>query len=265
MNSLLSGRLRFGVWTLAGVAITVLLLPLAALVARTPWSSFHDVMSDSRVLDAIGLTAITSVITAGLAVAIGVPLAGVLAATSGRAASVLRALVIVPLVLPPVASGIALVSLLGRRGVIGQVLDDAFDITLLGTPAAVVIAQLFVSLPFLIITVEAGFRTVDERQLESAATLGASPFNRWRLIGLPMIGPSLVAGAALTWARAVGELGATLTFAGSLPGRSRTVPTEVLLLLETNPGAANVLSVVLLATCGAMLIGLRHHWLGRLL
>lgn len=265
MTSVLAGRLRYIVWPLAVVATSVLVLPLLALVLRTPYSSAFEQLTDDRVLDAVRLTVITSVTTTALAILLGVPLAAVLAATKGPFTSALRAVATVPLVLPPVAGGIALVSLLGRRGVLGTALDDYLGVTLLGTPAAVVIAQLFVSLPFLVISVEAGFRTIDERQLESAATLGASPLQRWRLVGLPMLLPALGAGAILTWARAVGELGATITFAGSLPGRSRTMPTEILLLLETNPGAANVLSVVLVIVSAAVLIGLRGRWLGRVI
>jgi molybdate transport system permease protein len=127
-----------------------------------------------------------------------------------------------------------------------------------------VIAQLFVSLPFLVITVESGFYAIDGKQLDAAATLGASPFQCWRRVGIPMLRPALVAGATLTLARAVGELGATITFAGSLPGQSRTVPTEVLLLLETDPDAANVLAVMLLVISAVVLVALRGRWLGKI-
>jgi len=264
VRSLIDSRLKYIVIPLAILAAATLVLPLLALVIRTPFSSFFDQLGQDRVRDALRVTAITSSVTTLFAIVLGVPLAAVLAATKGPLTTALRAIATVPMVLPPVAGGIALVSLLGRRGVLGSTLDDQLGITLLGTPAGVVIAQLFVSLPFLVVAVEAGFHSINVRQLDAAATLGASPLQRWRLVGLPMLRPALVAGATLTWARAVGELGATITFAGSLPGQSRTVPTEVLLLIETDPGAANVLSVVLLIVSAGVLIGLRGRWLGRI-
>lgn len=264
MRSLVSGRLKFVIIPLATLATAMLVLPLLALVIRTPFSSFFEQLGQERIRDALRVTAITSTTTTFFAVLLGVPLAAVLAATKGPLTTALRAVTTVPMVLPPVAGGIALVSLLGRRGVLGSTLDEQLGVTLLGTPAAVVIAQLFVSLPFLVIAVEAGFHSINVRQLDAAATLGASPVQRWLLVGLPMLRPALVAGATLTWARAVGELGATITFAGSLPGQSRTVPTEVLLLIETEPGAANVLSVILLVVSAGVLIGLRGRWLGRI-
>ncbi|MDG2263280.1 MAG: ABC transporter permease subunit [Actinomycetota bacterium] len=264
MRSLIDSRMKYVVLPMAALAIATLVLPLVALVIRTPFGSFFDHLGQERTRDALRVTAITSSVTTLCAIAFGVPLAAVLAAKKGPLTTALRAIVTVPMVLPPVAGGIALVSLLGRRGVLGSALDEQFGLTLLGTPAGVVIAQLFVSLPFLVVAVEAGFHSINVRQLDAAATLGASPSQRWRLVGLPMLRPALIAGATLTWARAVGELGATITFAGSLPGQSRTVPTEVLLLIETDPGAAAVLSVVLLVASAGVLVGLRGRWLGRI-
>ncbi|MGY9072126.1 MAG: molybdate ABC transporter permease subunit [Acidimicrobiales bacterium] len=244
------------------IGAALIILPLLGLVSRAPWTQLWSIASTGSVRSAIFLTAVTSIITTCIAVGVGVPLAIVLSERSDGWRRILRALVTLPIVLPPVAGGIALLAAFGRRGVLGRLLEQWFGITLLGTPAAVVIAQLFVSLPFLVVAVDSALQNRDRKIEEAAATLGSSPGRTLRLVTLPGIRPAIVAGATLAWARAVGELGATLTFAGSFPGRTRTVPSSILLLLETDPEAARALAAVLLIVAAAVLIGLRQRWMG---
>jgi len=166
------------------------------------------------------------------------------------------------MVLPPVVGGIALLLAFGRRGVLGAWLDSTFGVRLPFTMAGVIMAETFVAMPFLVLTVEAGLRSMDRRYEEAARTLGAS---RWRVflrVTMPLIAPSLVAGAVLCWARALGEFGATITFAGNFPGVTQTMPLAVYLLLESNQQASFLLSLLLLGVSLAVLVGLRHRWLG---
>jgi molybdate transport system permease protein len=190
----------------------------------------------------------------------GVPLAWSLARVSFPGRRVVRALVTVPLVLPPVVGGVALLLVFGRRGLAGQWLQAAFGISLPFTTAGVVVAEAFVAMPFLVISVEGALRAADPRFEEAAATLGASRWTVFRRVTLPMIAPGIVAGAVLCWARALGEFGATITFAGNFPGRTQTMPLAVYLALETDPEAAIVLSLVLLAVSVTILASLRDKW-----
>ena len=176
-------------------------------------------------------------------------------------ARLLRAAVTVPLVLPPVVGGVALFAALGRRGLVGRPLDEAFGITLPFTTAAVVVAETFVAMPFLVIAVEGALRGADRRYDEAAATLGASRWYTFRRVTLPLVAPGVAAGAVLCWARALGEFGATITFAGNFPGTTRTMPIEVYLTLQQDPAAAVALSLVLLVVSVAVLAGLRERWL----
>jgi len=247
---------------LGTLGVLFIATPLVSLVWRTPWSSLGDVLTDPVIRDAVWLSITSAAATTAIALVVGVPLSLLLADTTSRIRGPVLALVTLPIVLPPVAGGIALLSAFGREGLVGGRLDAWFDITLLGTPAAVVMAQLFVSLPFLVVTVESALSKRSRAPELAAATLGAGPNSIiWR-VTLPAIGNSIVAGATLTWARALGELGATLTFAGSLPARSRTVPSSILLLLETDPDAARTLSVLLLSVAALVLFGLRRRWTG---
>jgi molybdate transport system permease protein len=244
------------------LALLVVGLPLVSLVARAPWPDAASVLGREATGQALRLSLATSTAAALLAVALGVPLAWLLARSElpGRAA--MRALATLPLVLPPVVGGVALLAAFGRRGVAGRWLERVSGVSLPFTPAGVVLAELFVALPFVVITVEAGLRLVGTRHEEAAATLGAGPWAAFRTVTLPLVGPSLGAGAALAWARALGEFGATITFAGSLPGRTQTLPAAVYLALESDPGAALVLSVLLMAVSAAVLVALRGRWLG---
>ena len=178
--------------------------------------------------------------------------------------SVLRALLLVPVVLPPVVGGVALLTAFGRRGLVGSFIDDAFGIRLPFTTAGAVLAETFVALPFFVLTLEGGLRSLDRRLEEAARTLGAGPWLVFRRVSLPLLRPTLLAGAALAWARALGEFGATITFAGNFPGRTQTLPLLVYLALESNPEAGVLLSVVLLGTSLIVLIALRRHFTGAL-
>jgi len=221
-------------------------LPLVALVVRVPWSDITDDLSDPAIRPALRLSLVCSVAATGLSVVIGVPIAWLLARVEFPGKAVARALALLPLVLPPVVGGVALLVAFGRRGVVGQYLDDWFGIRLPFTTWAAIIAETFVAMPFMIITVEGALRGVDTRYEEAAATLGAGRWTVMRRVTLPAIGPSLLAGITLTWARALGEFGATITFAGNFRGETQTMPLAVYLALQTDTGAALTLSLVLL-------------------
>jgi molybdate transport system permease protein len=235
-----------------------LVVPLVGLLVRAPWDGLTRILGTEEVLDALSLFSATLAMLVSLV--LGVPLAWVLARSTMPGLRLLRALVTLPLVLPPVVGGVALLLVLGRRGLVGQYLDAWFGITIPFTTAAVVIAETFVAMPFLVIAVEGAFRSADQGYDEAAATLGASRLTVFRRVTLPLIRPALVAGSVLCWARALGEFGATITFAGNLQGVTRTMPLEVYLAMETDPDAAVALSLVLLAVSVAVLFALRGHW-----
>jgi len=243
------------------LAALFLLVPLAGLLVRAPWLGLPRLLADSQVLDALRLSLLCATAATALSLVFGVPLAWVLARSQVRGISVLRALVTLPLVLPPVVGGVALLLAFGRQGLLGRLLDEWTGITLPFTTAGVVIAETFVAMPFLIITVEGAFRAADRGFEEAAATLGASRLTVFRTVTIPLIGPSLLAGAVLCWARALGEFGATITFAGNFPGRTQTMPLAVYVALEGDPEAAVALSLVLLVVSVAVLAGLRDRWL----
>ncbi len=239
---------------LAFVAAAVFfVLPLLGLVQRAPWSELGGDLASSDVRTALRLSLECSLAATAISIVLGVPLAWVLARGSFPGRALLRALVLLPLVLPPVVGGVALLTTFGRRGLVGQWLYDWFDIRLTFTVWGVILAETFVAMPFLVITVDAALRALDPRFEDAARTLGASRWTVMRRVTLPMIGPSLAAGAALTWARALGEFGATITFAGNLKGVTQTMPLAVYLALETDPEAAITLGLVLLAVSIAVL------------
>jgi molybdate transport system permease protein len=245
----------------AVLAVAFLALPLVGLLVRAPWGRFLEVLGSESSLEALRLSLVTSVSSTVVCVLLGVPLAWTLARGRWPGLRFVRSLVTVPLVLPPVVGGIALLLAFGRRGIVGQHLDAWFGITLPFTTPGVVVAQTFVALPFLVITVEGALRGLDGRLEEAAATLGARRLQVFTRVTLPLVAPSLVAGAVLTFARALGEFGATITFAGSLPGVTETLPLAVYAGLEGDPAEAVVLSLVLLAVSVAILAGLRDRWL----
>jgi molybdate transport system permease protein len=247
---------------LAAVGAAFFIVPLVGLLLRTPWPAAWDELRSPDVLMALRLSLLASFSATAIALIFGVPLAWTFARLTFPGRALLRALTVLPMVLPPVVGGVALLFAFGRRGLLGGWLAQAFGIHLPFTTAGAVIAETFVAMPFLVITVEAGLRSMDTRFEDAARTLGA---NRWTVlwrVTIPLVRPSLVAGAVLCWARALGEFGATITFAGNFPGRTQTMPLAVYLALETNPEAALVLSLVLLAVSLAVLIGLRDRWLG---
>ncbi|WP_036333371.1 ABC transporter permease [Microbispora sp. ATCC PTA-5024] len=244
----------------AGVAFLV--LPLAGLLVRAPWATLPRRLAEPQVLEALRLSLVTATVATLVCLVLGVPLAWLLARAEFPGRRLLRALITVPLVLPPVVGGVALLLVLGRRGLVGQWLDSAFGVSLPFTTAGVVVAEAFVAMPFLVISVEGAMRGADRRYEEAAATLGASRWTVFRRVTLPLITPGVLAGAVLCWARALGEFGATITFAGNFPGRTQTMPLAVYLALETEPDAAVVLSLVLLAVSVAILAALRERWVG---
>jgi molybdate transport system permease protein len=243
------------------LGLAYLVLPLAGLVIRTPWTTLPERLAEPGVLTALRLSLQTATIATVVCLLVGVPLAWVLARTGFRSRPVVRALVTVPMVLPPVVGGVALLLVFGRRGILGQWLDTTFGLTLPFTTTAVVMAQSFVAMPFLVLAVEGALRGADTRYEEAAATLGAGRWTTFRRVTLPLVAPGVAAGAVLCWARALGEFGATITFAGNFPGRTQTMPVAVYLALETDLEAAIVMSMILLVVSIAILASLRDRWL----
>jgi molybdate transport system permease protein len=247
----------------AVLAVVFLVLPLVGLVVRAPWGSIAGQLAQPAVGQALRLSLVSATLATLVSLVLGVPLAWVLARSRIRGLPVLRALVTVPLVLPPVVGGVALFLVLGRQGIIGRWLDEAFGLTIPFTTTAVVIAETFVAMPFLVISVEGALRAADARFEDAAATLGADRWTTFRRVTLPLVAPGIAAGAVLCWARALGEFGATITFAGNFPGTTQTMPLAVYLALQRDPEAAIVLSLVLLVVSLATLLLLRDRWLSR--
>jgi molybdate transport system permease protein len=245
----------------AALALTFLVLPLLALIVRAPWSTLPHHLARDEVLTALRLSLVCASLATVVCVVFGTPLAWLLARVEFRGRKLVRALVTVPLVLPPVVGGVALLMALGRRGLVGQWLYQWFGYQIPFTTAAVVLAEAFVAMPFLVISVEGALRGADDRYEDAAATLGASRWTTFRRITMPLVAPGVAAGAVLSWARALGEFGATITFAGSFPGVTRTMPIEVYLLLEgSDIDGAVVLSLILMFVSVAILVSLRDRW-----
>jgi molybdate transport system permease protein len=246
----------------AGVGLLFLVLPLLGLLIRAPWTTLPSRLAQPGVFTALRLSLLSATLATLLSLVLGVPLAWLLARVEFPGRRFVRALVTVPLVLPPVVGGVALLLVFGRRGLLGEWLDRTFGITLPFTTTAVVLAEAFVAMPFLIIAVEGALRGADSRYEEAAATLGAGRWTTFTHVTLPLVAPGIAAGAVLCWARALGEFGATITFAGSYPGKTRTMPLEVYLALETDLQAAIVLSLILLTVSVVILASLRDRWMG---
>lgn len=223
---------------------------------------WHD-LTTHEALRALRLSVGCAITAAVLAILLGTPLAWVLARGHGRGVAVIRSVVLLPMVLPPVVGGVALLAAFSVRSPIGGWLHDALGVQLTFSRAGVVLAQLFVALPFYVVTVEGALRGLDEGYEEVAASLGASPFHAFRRVVVPLIAPSIGAGAVLAWARALGEFGATLTFAGNIAGRTQTLPLAVYLDLETSRQSAIALSLLLVAVSLVALVALRDRWLVR--
>lgn len=255
-----SGRVPWILVLPALVGLSFLILPFAGLLVRAPWPTMMERVTEPEVLAALWLSLSTATVATLVSLSFGVPLAWMLARTEFPGRRVVRALVTIPLVIPPVVGGVALLLVLGRNGLVGRYLDAWFGLTLPFTPAAVVIAQVFVAMPFLVITVEGALRGADRRYEEAAATLGASRVTIFTRVTLPMVLPGIGAGAILCWARALGEFGATITFAGNFPGTTQTMPLAVYMAMQRDPEAAIVLSLVLLLVSLAVLVTLRERW-----
>lgn len=245
----------------ASLALVFLLVPLLGLVLRAPWQGLPERLLRPEIGDALRLSLVCATAATALCLIFGIPLAWLLARADIPGRGVVRALVTVPLVLPPVVGGVALLLVLGRKGLIGQYLYDWFGIGLSFSTPAVVLAEAFVAMPFLVISVEGALRGADPRYEEAAATLGCSRWQTFHRVTMPAALPGVIAGAVLCWARALGEFGATITFAGNFPGKTTTMPLAVYLELETDPEAAMVLSLVLLAVSVAVLAVLRERWI----
>jgi molybdate transport system permease protein len=256
-----TGRLPLALLLPAACGLLFLVLPLVGLLAHTPWATLPQRLADPAVHAALRLSLYTATLATLLCLALGVPLAWLLARVDFPGRRLVRALVTVPMVLPPVVGGLALLLVFGRGGFIGARLDAAFGITLPFTTTGVVLAEAFVAMPFLIISVEGAFRGADVRYEEAARTLGAGRWATFTHVTLPLVAPGITAGAVLCWARALGEFGATITFAGNFPGRTQTMPLAVYLALETDLPAAIVLSLILLTVSVLILAGLRDRWI----
>jgi len=243
----------------AGVCALFLLLPLIGLMLRAPWGRLAGELARPEIRAALWLSLRVSLMATLLSLLLGVPLAWVLARWDFPGRSFVRGVALLPLVLPPVVGGVALLLVLGRLGFVGGLLDDLFGVSLFGTTAGVVVAETFVALPFMVLTVEAALRALDIRYEDAAATLGASQWTVFRRITLPAIAPALGAGAVLAWARALGEFGATITFAGNLPGRTQTIPLAVFVELQRGLDGAIVLSLILVAVSLTVIVAMRDR------
>src|SRR5579884_3187088 len=248
-----------GLALLAAAGVAFLVLPLAGLLSQVSWGDVGAALTSNDVLTSLRLSLECSLLAVAGSVMVGLPLGVALARWRFRGRSVVRALVLTPLVMPPVVGGIALQSALGRTTPVGGALHALFGVTLPFSTAGAVLAEAFVAMPFLVFAVEAGLRQRDSAYEEAAATLGATPWRRFRSVTLPLLAPSLAAGAALCWARALGEFGATITFAGSFPGITQTLPLGAYSAFEGSgaTGRAITLSLLLLIVAAAVLAGLR--------
>lgn len=245
---------------LATLGAAMFLVPLVGLVTRISPSALIDDLTSAMVADALWLSMTTSLTATAFAAVLGIPLAWVLARTQFAGQSVVRAAVTLPMVLPPVVGGAALLFALGRRGVVGEPVYDAVDLLLPFSWWGVVVANLFVAMPFLVLTVEGALASLDGRHEVAASSLGARPLAVFGRVTLPMIRPSIVAGLVLTWARALGEFGATVTFAGNLQGRTQTLPLAVAVALESDRDAAVAISLVMVAISFTVLLVMRRRW-----
>ncbi|NKY15504.1 ABC transporter permease, partial [Streptomyces somaliensis] len=239
-----------------------LLVPLAGVLAHAPWRTLGARLAAPAVREALGLSLAVSAWALALSLLLGVPLAWTLARVDFPGKPLVRVLVMLPMVLPPTVAGVALLQGFGRRGLLGGVLADRFGVSLPFSTAGAVVAAAFVAMPFLVISLEGALAGLHPRYEETAASLGAAPLRAFLTVTVPMAGPGLVAGAALCWARALGEFGATITFAGNLPGATQTLPLQVYLLLQNDPEGAVAVSLLLLVTAAAVLVALRGRWLG---
>ena len=236
-------------------------LPVLGLIVRTPWSRIGELLSGETVLTALRLSVIVATAAAAISLLTGFPLAWVLARSSLRGRAFIRAVVVLPLVMPPVVAGVGLISAFGRRGIVGSWLHEWFGWQITFTTGAAVLAATFVSFPLAVLALEAGLRGLDERIEGAASTLGASRWYVLRRVTLPLMAPQIAAAIVLSWTRALGEFGATITFAGNLQGRTQTLPLAVFERLQTDPEAAFAVSMLLIVIAFGVIIGLRGRFL----
>jgi molybdate transport system permease protein len=250
-----------GIAIAATLGVVLVALPVFGIALRAPWSRLGEIATDEVALAALRLSLIVATSAAATALVLGFPIAWALARVPIRGHTIVRALVVLPLVMPPVVAGVGLLAAFGRRGIVGGPLNDWFGIQITFTTAAAVIAAAFVSLPLAVLALESGLRSIDVRLEQAAATLGASRWYVLRRVTIPLLGPQIAAAAVLAWARALGEFGATITFAGNLRGRTQTLPLAVYERLQTDPDAAFALSVVLIAVALGVILALRGRFL----
>ncbi|MER5760018.1 ABC transporter permease [Streptomyces sp. NPDC002082] len=244
------------------LAVAFLLMPLVGILTRTHWRDLGAHLTSPGVVEALRLSLVVSLWALGFSLLLGVPLAWLLARVEFKGKALVRSLVLLPMVLPPTVGGVALLLGFGRRGLLGPWLEGTFGITLPFHTSGAVVAATFVAMPFLVISLEGALAGLKPSYEETAASLGSTPLRVFFTVTLPMVAPGLIAGAALTWARALGEFGATITFAGNLPGTTQTLPLQVYLLLQDQPEAATSVSLLLLVIAMAVLIALRGRWTG---
>lgn len=252
-------RTPLPLWILAAVGAVFVSLPLVALLLRAPWDDIATSLRGAGAGEALRLSIVVSLAATGLSLLLGVPLAWILARSRMPGRSLLRAIVVLPVVLPPVVGGIGLLAALGRGGVVGRWLYSTFALQLTFTTWGAILATTFVSMPLVVLATEAGLHSIDRRYEHAAAALGARPRYAIRRVVLPMLGPQLAAGAVLAWARALGEFGATITFAGNLAGRTQTLPLAVYEARLTDPGGAIFLSLILVALSIGVLVAMRDR------
>ncbi|HZE40632.1 MAG TPA: ABC transporter permease [Stackebrandtia sp.] len=253
-------RVPLGLGIPAFVGLGFLVVPLVALLTRVPWARLWTIMTASSTIQVLSLSVGTACASTLLCLLLGTPLAWVLVHCRPRTRRVLRTIVTMPLIAPPVVGGVALLAAYGRRGVAGAPVYELFGVALPFTTAAVVVAQTFVALPFCVLAIEGALHGIDPVYAESATIQGAGRFQIFRYITFPLAAPGVVAGATLAFARALGEFGATLTFAGSLPGVTQTAPLAIYQALDTDPAMAYGLSLLLLAVAAAVLLSLKDSW-----
>jgi molybdate transport system permease protein len=247
---------RAGASALGGTLVVLIVIPIAALIATTALADFGEAI-DRGLWPALLVSLTTTSIAALLAVILGTPLAWWLARTEHRGARIVEAVVRLPAVTPPAVAGVALLAALGRQGLLGAPIDHALGVGIPFTTAAVVLAQLFVCAPFYVLPAAEAFRDVDAELLLAARSVGASPLKTFARVALPLATPALISGLAVAWARALGEFGATLVFAGNFPGVTQTLPIAIYVSMEGDLGPARAMSVVLLAWAVILFGGLR--------
>ena len=252
-----SERLALGLHVVASaVLVTLLGLPVVALVLRVPPGRLLERLRDDALLEALRLSLLTSVFATLAVTLLGLPIAYLLATRTFPGKRLIETMLELPMVLPPTVAGVGLLLAFGRQGLAGAALA-AFGLSIPFTTIAVVVAQVFVAAPFFVAATRAGLTEVDQRYLDAAATLRSSPSRTLFRVMLPLAFPSLLAGAAMTWARALGEFGATITFAGNMPGVTQTMPLAVYLALQTDLDAAVAMSVLMLALSVGVLLCIR--------